>query len=156
MSLGVKESRLLKWVIMDKRCSVCHQEKPLDEFYNHVRSRDGKTSACKECSREAARRYRASPRGKATRRLRRIKDKQKIQARDAVSNAIKRGEMPRAQDCACAECGGTAVAYHHHRGYRTEHFLDVVPLCADCHQTAEDKTEWEDLGTEGLPLFEVG
>ena len=90
------------------------------------------------------------------RRLRRYKDKQKIRARDAVSNAIKRGELPKAQDNQCAKCGETAVAYHHHRGYKTEHFLDVIPLCPRCHLTVEDQTEWEDLGVEGLPLFEAG
>ena len=72
-----------------------------------------------------------------------------------MSNAIKRGEMPKAQDCACIECGESATAYHHHRGYKTEHFLDVVPLCSGCHLIGEDKTEWEDLGVEGLPLFEM-
>lgn len=63
------------------------------------------------------------------RKLRRYKDKQKIQARDAVSNAIKRGELPKAQTCQCVYCGQPATTYHHHNGYRKEHFLDVVPVC---------------------------
>ena len=89
------------------------------------------------------------------RKLRRYKDKQKIRARDAVSNAIKRGEFPKAQDCQCATCGQPAAAYHHHNGYRKEHFLDVVPVCDSCHQMAEVDAEKADLGTEGLPLFEL-
>ncbi len=140
---------------MDKKCRTCHETKSLSEFYNSASSRDGKTSECKLCAKENSRRYRTSPRGRAMRKLRRYKDKQKIRARDAVSNAIKCGDLSKAQDCACAGCGESAIAYHHHRGYKAEYFLDVVPLCSECHAAGEDKTEWEDLGVEGLPLFEV-
>ena len=51
--------------------------------------------------------------------------------------------------------GKTAVAYHHHRGYKREHFLDVVPVCHECHQNVGYDTKMEYLGTEGLPLFEM-
>jgi hypothetical protein len=33
-----------------KICSKCGGEKPLDEFYNYQQSKDGKRSACKECT----------------------------------------------------------------------------------------------------------
>lgn len=33
-----------------KKCSKCGVDKSLDEFYSHKRSKDGKRSACKECS----------------------------------------------------------------------------------------------------------
>lgn len=72
-----------------------------------------------------------------------------------MSNAIKRGDLPKVQTRSCVRCGATATAYHHHRGYKSEHFLDVIPVCHDCHQTADLETEMEDLGTEGLPLFEL-
>lgn len=88
-------------------------------------------------------------------KLRRYKDKQKIRARDAVSNAIKQGELPKAQTCPCHHCGRPAAVYHHYKGYRKEHFLDVVPVCDACHQTVEAEAEKADLGTEGLPLFEM-
>lgn len=32
-----------------KRCSSCEQDKPLSEFGNHTRSKDGKRSQCKQC-----------------------------------------------------------------------------------------------------------
>ncbi len=89
------------------------------------------------------------------RKLRRYKDRQKIRARDAVSNAIKRGELPPAQQCSCVRCGQPAAAYHHHKGYRRENFLDVKPVCHDCHPVIEATTKKADLGTEGLPLFET-
>lgn len=141
---------------MTKTCRICHQKKPLSEFYRDANNLDGKSDRCKPCAKEASRKYRASPRGRAVRKLRRYRDKQKIRARDAVSNAIKRGDLPKVQTCSCIRCGATATAYHHHRGYKSDHFLDVVPLCHDCHQIAEIDTEMEDLGTEGLPLFESG
>ena len=89
------------------------------------------------------------------RKLRRYRDKQKIRARDAVSNAIKRGELPKVQTCQCVKCGEPATAYHHHKGYKKEHFLEVVPVCHECHQMVEVEAVFEDLGTEGLPLFEI-
>ena len=140
---------------MNKICRSCHQQKPLTDFYNHARSRDGKKSQCKVCDKAASRRYRRSPRGRAMRQLRRYRDRQKIRARDAVSNAIKRGKLPRAQACHCLHCGHQATMYHHYKGYKNEHFLDVMPLCAACHRLADAQMDGEDLGTEGLPLFEV-
>ena len=89
------------------------------------------------------------------RKLRRYKDKQKIQARDAVSNAIKRGELPKAQTCQCVYCGQPASVYHHHKGYRKEYFLEVAAVCDACHQTVEVDADKANLGTEGLPLFEM-
>jgi hypothetical protein len=56
----------------------------------------------------------------------------------------------------CVHCGETAAAYHHHRGYKREHFLDVVPVCRECHQNVGVGDKMEYLGTEGLPLFEMG
>ena len=140
---------------MDKTCRVCHQTKPLSEFYRNANRLDGKASRCKSCAKEASRLYRASLRGRATRKFRRYRDKQKIRARDAVSNAIKRGDLPKVQTRRCIHCGETAAAYHHHRGYKREHFLDVVPVCHECHQNVGYDTKMEYLGTEGLPLFEM-
>jgi len=40
-----------------KTCSKCHKTKPLDEFYNHKKTRDGKTTECKECSKKYQRKY---------------------------------------------------------------------------------------------------
>jgi len=32
-----------------KRCSLCKEERPRDEFYENQRNRDGMASMCKEC-----------------------------------------------------------------------------------------------------------
>jgi len=45
-----------------KTCVKCGQTKPLDSFYKHKKSRDGRQSACKECHREYLRNWqRANP-----------------------------------------------------------------------------------------------
>jgi len=36
-----------------KKCVTCKKEKPLEEFYNDKRAKDGKTFDCKECRRAA-------------------------------------------------------------------------------------------------------
>ncbi|MBP6472798.1 MAG: hypothetical protein KA773_20285 [Chloroflexi bacterium] len=140
---------------MEKICRGCRQKKPLTEFYKNTQNKDGLTTLCKSCAKEASRQYRTSPRGRAMRKLRRYKDRQKIQARDAVSNAIKRGELLPVQLYQCTHCDQPATTYHHYKGYKKEHFLDVEPVCFDCHRTIEADSEKANLGTEGLPLFEM-
>lgn len=134
---------------MTKTCRLCHETKSLTEFYKNSAARDGLITACKTCIKAANRRYRMSPRGRAMRKWRRYKDKQKIRARDAVSNTIKRGELPKAQDCKCVHCGRAATAYHHHKGYGKEHFLVVVAVCNECHLSVKDEGEECGLGDGG-------
>lgn len=40
-----------------KECGRCEKEKPLDEFYNHRLSPDGKQTTCKECMNAQTREY---------------------------------------------------------------------------------------------------
>lgn len=56
-----------------------------------------------------------------------------VAAHSAVSSAVRTGKLPSAKSLACAECGKPAHDFHHHRGYAQEHYLDVVPLCRQCH-----------------------
>ena len=44
----------------EKQCSKCLAFKPLGEFHNDKRKKDGKKHACKCCTREYARKYRAA------------------------------------------------------------------------------------------------
>lgn len=90
-----------------KTCSKCGQTKPLDEFSNRNRSRDGKESQCKQCiyaySRSEAgisarRKYRKSQLGKKNKKkyLNKASEsarakKSQIQARaDLTDGGIKR------------------------------------------------------------------
>jgi hypothetical protein len=54
-------------------------------------------------------------------------------ANDAISNAMRSGQLPRPAGQPCVRCGGPALIYHHHLGYAREHWYDVVPMCPPCH-----------------------
>lgn len=54
-------------------------------------------------------------------------------ARNAVNNAVKKGELPRVSTLPCSKCGKPATGYHHHKGYAKEHRLSVIPTCNKCH-----------------------
>lgn len=40
-----------------KVCSQCKEEKHLDEFYNHITNKDGKSGRCKQCTITTFKRY---------------------------------------------------------------------------------------------------
>ncbi len=48
-----------------KQCPKCSTVKPSDSFYRDKNKRDRRSSLCKECTRAAVRKYRASDKGKA-------------------------------------------------------------------------------------------
>jgi hypothetical protein len=48
-----------------------------------------------------------------------------------VRKAIYRGDLPKARDCICVDCGQQAYDYDH-RDYVKP--LDVVPVCRGCNQ----------------------
>jgi len=52
----------------------------------------------------------------------------------AVNHAIRDGIIPRPDTLKCS-CGEPAKQYHHHFGYTPEHWLDVIPVCLNCHRT---------------------
>jgi hypothetical protein len=56
-------------------------------------------------------------------------------ARASVHFAIKMGQLPKAKDQQCSYCVEPAIEYHHHLGYEPQHWLDVVPVCKQCHTT---------------------
>jgi len=136
-----------------KVCSTCRQWKPLADFGKHRSLADNLTCQCKSCisiaghlkrttpearKKQAARmrKYRQTPSGnKAYRKAGRKTRKQhprRMSAGSAVAHAIVMNRLSRASDCVCADCGKPAEQYHH-ESYEKEHWLDVVPLCRDCH-----------------------
>lgn len=55
-------------------------------------------------------------------------------AHTTVSRAVRRGILPPAWSMVCDGCDETQAAHwHHHKGYDRKHWLDVIPLCLDCH-----------------------
>lgn len=53
-------------------------------------------------------------------------------AKFAVNTEVAAGRLPRVVSHTCADCGNQAKHYHHW-SYAPEHWLDVIPLCAQCH-----------------------
>lgn len=89
------------------------------------------------CHVEIDRAWRQSPAGHP-KRLAIVRDyarrhPDRIAARKAVRNAVKRGELPPAYVCPCVSCGAVAAHWDHHMGYAKKHRLTVQPLCAQCH-----------------------
>jgi hypothetical protein len=142
-----------------KRCTKCGVTKPIAEFYRC--KRDGLYPSCKVCARlaskksyasggrerkkrpteEQRKRARQSEKGKARRRRAKAKARgtNKHNARKAISDRVYRGTMAKATTLECRECGKPAAQYHHHLGYEREHWLDVVPLCCECHKAEHRK-----------------
>jgi hypothetical protein len=88
------------------------------------------------------RKYQHSPKGRRMSRLRMRRYRAKATeqwlaqtaARKAVNHAVEYGRIPPVQAQQCVDCEKQAEHYHHRLGYEREHWLDVVPLCAECHK----------------------
>ena len=57
----------------------------------------------------------------------------KVKATQAVSYAVKRGNIQHISNYACRMCGKASNHFHHHLGYSIEHRMDIQPLCGICH-----------------------
>ena len=55
-------------------------------------------------------------------------------ARQAVSGAVRRGELVSVRTLPCIACGRPAHEYDHVQGYELEHALEVEPVCIPCHR----------------------
>lgn len=143
-----------------KSCSRCGLHLPLDDgFYRDRRASDGRDSACKTCKKSSTQRWSAMHRRqnlskvarwrsanperaraiscKAARRQR-LRNPERIKARQAVTRAIRDGRLVVAP-CACCDLkpslsGRQRIQAHHHNGYSPDHWLDIVWLCSTCHR----------------------
>lgn len=64
----------------------------------------------------------------------------KGKARQAVNHAVEYGTLPKASTQSCKMDDGTCegqMEYHHYKGYKKEHWLDVIPLCRKHHCIVE-------------------
>lgn len=131
--------------IVQKRCSCCKKTKEPDEFNRNKSHKDGRHSQCRDCERTSGLRYYRSAKGNAVRTAYAKTEKckasherhaekypEKRRARNAVNNAVVAGHMPSAKTQTCQHCDNQAELYHHHKGYATEHWLDVIALCRKC------------------------
>lgn len=150
---------------VERSCSKCKGIFPADaaHFYRDKQRKDGLHSWCRACCRqrgisyryenydkviEAARVGRSKP-GRAEKnaeyqRRQRELYPEKIAARQALNNAIKRKEIARQPCSAC----GVPNAHAHHHDYSKP--LDVEWMCRKCHMKEHRYTP------EGLAALESG
>ena len=92
-----------------------------------------------EKGKAAHRRYRQSEKGKAAQKHFYTNHPNYLKAKSAVNNAIRDGKLPRPDTLLCHYCPKPAQQYHHWRGYEPEHWLDIVPVCKQCHHKCKKK-----------------
>lgn len=54
-------------------------------------------------------------------------------AKRAVSLARLKVQIKPASDFVCVRCKAKQAEHLHHESYDPEHFLDLTPLCRQCH-----------------------
>ena len=134
--------------IVTKRCSKCNEIKPLSEFFKRTKNKDELQGYCKSCQNEsnkkygktkkgkaAKKRYGQSEKGRANHKRYEQSDKGKIAiaTRSAIRYAILTRRLPQPNTLQCHYCPAQAEEYHHWNGYKTNHRLDVIPVCIKCH-----------------------
>jgi len=132
-----------------KHCNKCSTSKPLTDFYKHASQKNGLQQNCKVCDRKRAKVYHAANAEKVNATSRnwqaanpgyaaassaayKAEHPERIQAKDAVNYAIKKGELIRPEDCSA--CGVQCKPQGHHGSYAEKDRLDVVWLCRSCHK----------------------
>lgn len=130
-----------------KECFKCKTIKPLNEFYKHSKMADGHLNKCKECARNDVTNHRNNnlekiraydrERGKNKERMKisyevtkawRQEDTRRSRAHNAVTRAIKKGDLIRQP---CIRCG-EKKSLAHHEDYDKP--LEVMWLCQPCHK----------------------
>ena len=147
---------------MNKCCTSCKSELPLEDFGKQSRGLHGRRSKCRKCTSEAYSKWHSSKwssdeewRRKRTENSstwainnpdkrsiiavrrnhkERIEKPEVVKCRALVNQRVRFGRMPRAKTLTCFRCGETAAHYHHHNGYSFESRYDVVPVCHACHR----------------------
>lgn len=125
---------------MTKRCNICKQVKPLSEFYKDRSTPNGYAYRCKQCDKRKVIRW-AKASGYDRKDTRRNKNNPSRQAKNAVKDAVKRGELLHISSQRCVDCGQRA-AHYHHESYAMDRWLDVVPLCISCHRRRHAKKDY--------------
>lgn len=134
-----------------KDCRRTGQLIPMDEFYNHPKSKDGKASWCKECMKESSKKDQASKKGKKRRRVyaKKNADGPEALARRHVRDLVKRGLMVKPTVCfrckrPASEVEGTPegscgpLSFHHTKGYTPQMWAVGEWLCrVPCHEQAD-------------------
>jgi len=126
--------------IIKKRCNTCKQTKPISEFYEDRRVKDGHFGKCKQCLAIYTKIYYRQKQRKRGLLVHGGRRPDRFSAKNAINSLIHRGKLSKANTNKCAYCHNAASLYHHFRGYEPEHHFDVVPVCNKCHSRLHKKT----------------
>lgn len=146
---------------MEKQCFKCGEVKPLSDFYNHPRMRDGHVNKCKECNKKdvrenrklksdyynefdrnrarlphrikAKKEYLKTENGKKSKIKSTKKWRNKNQIKKKAINALNNAvrEGRIIKQRTCSECGSGGRIHGHHCDYSKP--FDVMWLCPSCH-----------------------
>lgn len=142
-----------------KPCSQCKQIKSITEFYKDRERKDGLRGNCKSCQKISNRNrkhrrgnkkvkeynsvYRKTEKGKANlqKGIKRFNTRHpnSVKAQNAVNNAIAVGKIPHIKTRRCYFCYEPAEQYHHYKGYAPKFWLDIIPVCRECHMKIHRK-----------------
>ena len=141
--------------IISKRCSKCKDIKSISEFHKYRKGKDRLQSYCKTCEAiyqtkyrktakgrtahcKANKKYNTSKKGKVADKSSNARRPNQIKAVNAVNHAITAEKLPRPNTLECYYCFEKARQYHH-PSYAPEHWLDVIPVCRECHYKCDRK-----------------
>lgn len=111
---------------MTKTCNKCGKSKSLDAFRSN--GEKGKRGRCKSCENSADRKKYHSDKSY----------KKKVQARHAVEDAVKRGDLKKPSKC--SRCGGGGSLHaHHKKGYGKKSRTSISWVCASCNEKAKGR-----------------
>lgn len=110
-----------------------------DEMRRHREYKQNHPDEYRQYQKEYQRKYRQTEKGQSAQRATHIKTRtnhpEKYNARKAVNHAVEYNKIPNVKTLICSVCNKSQAShYHHHKGYAQEFWLDVVPVCAICHE----------------------
>jgi hypothetical protein len=137
-----------------KVCRTCSKPKSLGEFARHARGKDGRRTHCRSCvnAGKVKRNPPLSAEQRARDRERRrhpdylarnleaahawqARNATAVDARKAVTRAVKSGTITPAKTCQVAGCRKRSGLHGHHNSYAPRNHLRVVWLCRGHHQS---------------------
>lgn len=141
-----------------KKCKKCNIEKPLEEFYSHKKTRDGRLSKCKVCILEERKTPEALERAKINDKKRnqterrknwvkkqtkkfREENPEKWNAHKLVNNFFR--SFPEYKTNICVVCWKESLIHYHHFDYTKPN--EVIPCCAYDHRKFHN---WEEVREE--------
>jgi hypothetical protein len=129
-----------------KICKKCLIEKPLNEFYNHPKTKDKKQQICKSCIKAESQTEDAKKRAKQADKKREQTEKRKLWKKDYIKSFYEENpEKRKAQHKVsnflrfnkdfkrekCIICNNQSKIHYHHFDYKKP--LEIIPCCVNCH-----------------------